>query len=56
MTDSKDILVDVNNEDKLSVPTGLENSESKDIIDFLFANNNRLLTATGAIFELTHKV
>ena len=37
---------------KLSVPVGLENSETKDIIDYLFANGNRLLTATGAEFEL----
>lgn len=37
---------------KLSVPIGLENSETKDIIDYLFSNGNRLLTATGAEFEL----
>ena len=37
---------------KLSVPVGLENSEPKDIIDYLFENGNRLLTATGAEFEL----
>ncbi len=28
-----------------SIPSGLENANSKDIIDYLFANNNRLLTA-----------
>ena len=54
MADSKDILDVVSNDEKLSVPTGLENAESKDIIDFLFSNNNRLLTATGAMFELPH--
>jgi len=37
---------------KPSVPVGLENAESKDIIDYLFSNGNRLLTATGAILEL----
>ena len=37
---------------QLSVPMGLENSEPKDIIDYLFENNNKLLTATGAEFEL----
>ncbi len=42
------------NERRLSVPTGMENSESKDIIDYLFANNNKLLTATGGLFELSH--
>ena len=37
-----------------SVPAGLESAESKDIIDYLFSNGNRLLTATGAMFELPH--
>ena len=54
MAKSKDILDVVNAEEKLSVPAGLENAESKDIIDFLFSNNNRLLTATGGVFELPH--
>ncbi len=35
-----------------SVPLGLENAAAKDIVDYLFANGNRLLTATGAEFEL----
>ncbi len=35
-----------------SIPAGLENSETKDIIDYLFSNGNRLLTATGAMLEL----
>lgn len=30
---------------ELSVPAGLENANSKDILDYLFAKNNRLLTA-----------
>ena len=46
-------IIDVN-ERRLSVPMGMENSESKDVIDYLFANNNKLLTATGAVFELPH--
>ena len=33
------------NVNKASVPAGLENADSKDILDYLFANNNRLLTA-----------
>jgi type II secretory ATPase GspE/PulE/Tfp pilus assembly ATPase PilB-like protein len=37
-----------------SIPVGLESAESKDIIDYLFSNGNRLLTATGAMFELPH--
>ena len=40
--------------EKPSIPLGLENAESKDIIDYLFSNGNRLLTATGAAFELPH--
>jgi len=35
-----------------SIPAGLENAEIKDIVDYLFANGNRLLTATGAAMEL----
>ena len=39
-------------DNKPSIPMGLENAESKDVIDYLFSNNNRLLTATGAELEL----
>ena len=35
-----------------SIPSGLENAESKEIIDYLFANSNKLLTVNGAEFEL----
>ena len=31
--------------EKLSVPVGLENANSKDILDYLFSNDNKLLTA-----------
>ena len=47
LSESDDVL-------RASVPTGLENAEPKDIIDYLFSNNNRLLTATGARMELPH--
>ena len=40
-------------EQKPSVPLGLENAENKDIIEYLFSNGNRLLTATGGSIELT---
>jgi len=40
-------------EQKPSVPLGLENAENKDIIDYLFSNGNRLLTATGGTMELS---
>ena len=35
-----------------SIPAGLENAEIKDIVDYLFSNGNRLLTATGGAQEL----
>lgn len=35
-----------------SVPNGLENANSKEILDYLFANNNRLLTAHAAELAL----
>ena len=36
-----------------SVPLGLESAENKDIIEYLFSNGNRLLTATGGSMELS---
>ena len=35
-----------------SIPNGLENANSKEILDYLFANNNRLLTAYAAELAL----
>ncbi len=35
-----------------SVPSGLENANSKEILDYLFSNNNRLLTAYAAELAL----
>ena len=35
-----------------SIPSGLENANSKEILDYLFANNNRLLTAYAAELAL----
>lgn len=52
MIDKKNNLGDVGEQTRLSVPAGLESAEPKDIIDYLFANKNKLLTATGAMFEL----
>ena len=40
-------------EQKPSVPVGLENAENKEIIEYLFSNGNRLLTATGGSIELS---
>ena len=36
-----------------SVPSGLENASSKDIIDYLFSNKNKLLTSTNGEFALS---
>ena len=44
-------FVDISN--KPSVPAGLENAPSKDILDYLFANDNKLLTARDAEFSLS---
>ena len=49
-TTQQEYLTDTNQSP--SIPTGLENAESKEIIDYLFANSNKLLTVTGAEFEL----
>lgn len=54
MNTQTDFLSDTDGAPRLSIPVGLENAESKDIIDYLFSNNNRLLTATGARMELPH--
>lgn len=43
----------VSMEQKPSVPAGLENAENKDIIEYLFSNGNRLLTATGGTIALS---
>ena len=41
---------------KPSVPAGMEGAEIKEIIDYLFSNGNRLLTATGEKMELSKDV
>ena len=38
--------------DQHSVPSGLENANTKEILGYLFANNNRLLTAYAAELAL----
>jgi len=51
---STDILLNKKRDNsQTSVPVGLENASHKDIVDFLFSNNNRLLTATAAELELS---
>jgi len=48
-----DILNNIPITQKPSVPGAMENAEIKDIVDYLFSNGNRLLTATGAEMELS---
>ncbi len=48
-----DILNNIPITQKPSVPGSMENAEIKDIVDYLFSNGNRLLTATGAEMELS---
>ncbi len=46
------VLNNIPERQTLSVPAGLENAAAKDIVDYLFSNGNKLLTATGAAEEL----
>jgi len=42
--------------EKSSVPHGMEGAAIKEIVDYLYSNGNRLLTATGAKLELSRDV
>jgi len=44
------ILTEIGNQP--SIPAGLENANNKDILDYLFAKNNRLLTASAGELSL----
>ena len=48
----KDFSNDIVFEKKPSVPVGMERSDADDIVEYLFSENNKLLTANGADFEL----
>ena len=48
----KDFSNDIVFEKKPSVPVGMERSDVDDIVEYLFSENNKLLTANGAEFEL----
>ena len=51
-SDNKDILKKESDAKKPSVPAGLEHADNKEIIEYLFTENNHLLTAPGGEFEL----
>ncbi|MDR1071305.1 MAG: Flp pilus assembly complex ATPase component TadA, partial [Rickettsiales bacterium] len=42
-------------DDLKSVPNGLENADQKSVVDYLFANKNKLLTAAGGTMELARE-
>lgn len=46
------ILNNTSDVKKPSIPAGLETAENKDIVDYLFSNGNRLMTASGGEQEL----
>ena len=48
----KDFSNNIVFEKKPSVPVGMERSDADDIVEYLFSENNKLLTANGADFEL----
>ena len=48
----KDFSNNIVFEKKPSVPVGMERSDADDIVEYLFSENNKLLTANGAEFEL----
>ena len=49
---SKKILDEVVYSKQPSVPAGLEHADNKEIVEYLFSENNHLLTAVGGEFEL----
>ncbi len=51
MANEDNSFVEMSN--KPSVPAGLENAGSKDILEYLFSNDNKLLTATSAEYALS---
>ena len=51
-TEEQDILDHVPDSKKPSVPVGLQHADNNEIIEYLFSENNHLLTALGGEFEL----
>ncbi|MBO7559751.1 MAG: Flp pilus assembly complex ATPase component TadA [Alphaproteobacteria bacterium] len=48
----KDFSEEVSFDKRPTVPAGMERSDTDDIVEYLFSENNRLLTANGGEFEL----
>ncbi len=54
MEKDKEVLISTREENAMfSVPVAMKNSSNKEILDYLFSNGNRLLTATAAPMELS---
>ncbi|MBR4806778.1 MAG: hypothetical protein IKZ64_03050, partial [Alphaproteobacteria bacterium] len=51
-TEDHEILDVLPNSQKPSVPAGLEHADNKEIVEYLFSEGNKLLTAPGGEFEL----
>ena len=51
-TEEQNILDNVPDYKKPSVPVGLQHADNKEIIEYLFSEDNHLLTAPGGEFEL----
>ena len=51
MNNENDVLNNIS-VNKPSLPAGLEGAQNKEIVDYLFSNGNRLMTATGAPMAL----
>ena len=48
----KDFSEEISFDKRPTVPAGMERSDTDDIVEYLFSENNRLLTANGGEFEL----
>ena len=48
----KNFSEDISFDKRPTVPAGLERADTDDIVEYLFSENNKLLTANGAEFEL----
>ena len=48
----KDFSEDISFDKRPTVPVGMERSDTDEIVEYLFSENNKLLTASGGEFEL----
>lgn len=48
----KDFSEDISFDKRPTVPVGMEHSDAEEIVEYLFSENNKLLTASGGEFQL----